>query len=150
MSEQPDRIDVVTSLIRVAFLVNSAYAASGRETGVTPQQGQVLSLLRAKPYGMGELRDKLGLAKSTTTGLIELLERNGLVERRPGVPTPQSVQADLTEAGREVANRFYDATRRRVDALLAPLSADERATAEALLAEVVRRDDVAMIFPEAG
>lgn len=148
MGDQDGRIGTVTALIRVAFLVNAAYAQSGREHGVTPQQGQVLSLLRARSYGMGELRDKLGLAKSTTTGLVEVLERDGLVQRQAGTPTPQSVQVDLTARGRGVADGFYAATRSRVESLLDPLDDAGRATIEAVLAQVVRRDDVSAIFPE--
>jgi len=148
VGEQNGRIRVETALIRVAFLVNGAYAESGREYGVTPQQGQLLCLLRPKPYGMGELRDRLGLAKSTTTGLVEVLERDGLVRRRPGTPTPQSVQVALTEHGRAVANGFYAATHHRVSALLDPLDEGGRETIEDLMSLVVRRDDVSMIFPD--
>jgi DNA-binding MarR family transcriptional regulator len=146
VGEQGERIRLVTGLVRVAFLVNAAYAESGRRYGVTPQQGQLLCLLRPKPYGMGELRTKLGLAKSTTTGLVDLLERDGLVRRQPGTPTVRSVQVDLTEPGRQIADRFYAATRQAIELFLEPLNLAERDAMEGLLGRVVRRDDVSMIF----
>src|ERR1700712_4784060 len=99
MGEHDGKIRLVTGILRLAFLVNAAYAETGRELKVTPQQGQLLSLLRPKSCGMGELSAKLGLAKSTTTGLIEILERDGLVKRQAGMPTGRSVQVDLTDAG---------------------------------------------------
>ncbi|KYH43716.1 MarR family winged helix-turn-helix transcriptional regulator [Branchiibius sp. NY16-3462-2] len=148
MDSKGGRVHIVTALVRVAFLVNAAYAESGREYGVTPQQGQLLCLLRPKSYGMGELRTKLGLAKSTTTGLVEVLERDGLVQRQAGWPTPQSVQVSLTEAGRTLADRFYHATHDRVAELLEPLGPDRRDALEAIMEDVVRRDDVSMIFPD--
>jgi DNA-binding MarR family transcriptional regulator len=146
MGEQHGQIRLVTGLLRVAFLVNAAYAESGRELGVTPQQGQLLSLLRAKPYGMGELTAKLGLAKSTTTGLVEILERDRLVRRQVGVPTGRSVQVDLTETGRAIADRFYTAINQRVEAMLESLDAAERENVRVLIERVVDRDDVSMIF----
>jgi DNA-binding MarR family transcriptional regulator len=146
MSEQPGQIRLVTGILRVAFLVNAAYAEVGREVKVTPQQGQLLSLLRPKPYGMGELSRKLGLAKSTTTGLVEILERDGLVLRRAGMPTGRSVQVDLTKAGRKVAFQFYSAINQRIESILEPLDGDERETVRALIERVVDRDDLSMTF----
>jgi DNA-binding MarR family transcriptional regulator len=150
MTEQHGKIRLVTGILRVAFLVNAAYAEVGKELKVTPQQGQLLSLLRPKPYGMGELNAKLGLAKSTTTGLVEILERDGLVNRRAGMPTGRSVQVDLTETGREIADRFFIAINRRVEGMLKPLSTREREIVRALVERVVDRDDVSMTFIDAG
>jgi DNA-binding MarR family transcriptional regulator len=137
---------LVTGILRVAFLVNTAYAETGKELNVTPQQGQLLSLLRPKPYGMGELNAKLGLAKSTTTGLVEILERDGLVKRQSGMPTGRSVQVDLTEVGRDTANRFFTAINRKVEEFLEPLGAGERETVRALIERVVDREDLSMTF----
>jgi DNA-binding MarR family transcriptional regulator len=146
VDEREEPLRLVTALVRMAFLINAAYSESGRRYGLTPQQGQLLCLLRPKPYGMGELRDKLGLAKSTTTGLVDVLERDGLVERRTGTPTSRSVEVDLTRRGRESADRFYDATSEKIESVLEPLDEEERATVAALVSRVVRRDDVSMVF----
>jgi DNA-binding MarR family transcriptional regulator len=145
MGEEGERIRIVTALVRSAFLVNAAYAESGRRFGLTPQQGQLLCLLRPKPYGMGELCAKLGLAKSTTTGLVDVLERDGHVERRPG-SVPRSVQVSLTGTGRVVADDFYTATHQKIETLLDPLDSAEREATELSLGKIVRRDDVSMIF----
>jgi DNA-binding MarR family transcriptional regulator len=149
MSEQQGQIRLVTGILRVAFLVNTAYAKAGREMKVTPQQGQLLSLLRPKPYGMGELNAKLGLAKSTTTGLVEILERDGLVKRQAGTPTGRSVQVDLTRTGRKVADRFYAAINQRIEEMLEPLDTSERESIRALIERVVDRDDLSMTFVDA-
>jgi DNA-binding MarR family transcriptional regulator len=149
MSRQPGHIRLVTGILRVAFLVNAAYAETGRELKVTPQQGQLLSLLRPKAYGMGELNAKLGLAKSTTTGLVEILERDGLVVRQAGKPTGRSVQVDLTEAGRKIADMFYSAINQKIEGMLEPLDAGEQETVRALVERVVDRDDLSMTFIDA-
>jgi DNA-binding MarR family transcriptional regulator len=149
MSEQHGKIRLVTGVLRVAFLVNAAYAETGRELKVTPQQGQLLSLLRPKPYGMGELNAKLGLAKSTTTGLVEILERDGLVRRQAGTPTGRSVRVDLTKLGRKVADEFFAAINQKIEGMLEPLGAGERETVRALVERVVDRDDLSMTFIDA-
>jgi DNA-binding MarR family transcriptional regulator len=146
MSTQPGKIRLATGILRIAFLVNAAYGEVGRELRVTPQQGQLLSLLRPKPYGMGELNAKLGLAKSTTTGLVEILERDGLVKRQAGMPTGRSVQVDLTATGREIADRFFMAINRKIEEMVKPLDAVERETVRALVERVVDRDDLSMTF----
>ncbi len=135
----------MTALVRGAFLVNAAYAESGRRFGLTPQQGQVLCVLRSRSFGMGELTTSLGLAKSTTTGLVDVLERHGFVARQAG-DSSRSVRVSLTTSGRAVADRFYDATRQRIDAMLEPLDDAERATVATLVGRVTDSLDVSMIF----
>ncbi|PRY44831.1 DNA-binding MarR family transcriptional regulator [Umezawaea tangerina] len=138
-----------TALIRSAFLVNAAYARSGREFGVTPQQGQLLSILRGRPYGMTELGTVLGLAKSSVTGLVDRTERGGLVRREPDPDDSRAVRVALTPHGGELAERFYTETHRRIEQLPGSLSAAELETLTDLLARVVDDHDVSAIFMEA-
>src|ERR1700727_1687457 len=87
---------IAAALVRSAFLVNAVYAESGREHGLTPQQGQLLCVLMAQPYGMSELGAMLGLAKSSLTGLVDRTERNGLVRREPDPQDTRAVRGALT------------------------------------------------------
>ena len=98
MGKQDDgQIGVVAALVRSAFLVNAVYAASAREHGLTQQQGQLLCVLMARSYGMGELGVVLGLAKSSLTGLVDRTERNGLVQREPDPQDTRAVRVALTK-----------------------------------------------------
>ncbi|HEY1176577.1 MAG TPA: MarR family transcriptional regulator, partial [Phytomonospora sp.] len=81
MARAEEKMSVVTAMVRATFLVNAAYAASGREYGLTPQQGQLLCVLMPQPYGMSELGGMLGLAKSSLTGLVDRTAKLGLVRR---------------------------------------------------------------------
>jgi DNA-binding MarR family transcriptional regulator len=152
MAEPGDEIGIVGALVRSAFLVNAVYAESGREHGLTPQQGQLLCVLMGKPYGMGELGATLGLAKSSLTGLVDRTERNGLVRREPDPQDLRAVRVALTPEGRRLAEAFYVETCRRVAGLPAGLSADERHTLASLLGRVVLDNEVPMVFlePDAG
>lgn len=148
MAEPGGEMGVVAALVRSAFLVNAVYAESGREHGLTPQQGQLLCVLMGKPYGMGELGVTLGLAKSSLTGLVDRTERNGLVRREADPQDMRAVRVALTSQGRRLAEEFYVETCRRVAELPAGLSAAERDTLAALLGRVVLDNEVPMVFLE--
>ena len=141
-------IGVVAALVRSSFLVDAVYTQSGREHGLTPQQGQLLCVLMAQPYGMGELGAMLGLAKSSLTGLVDRTERNGLVQREADPRDTRAVRVALTPQGSSLAAEFYDETCRRIEGLPAGLSAAERDTLADLLGRVVLDNQVPMVFME--
>ena len=149
MGTQDDgQIGVVAALVRSSFLVDAVYAESGREHGLTPQQGQLLCVLMAQPYGMSELGAMLGLAKSSLTGLVDRSERNGLVRREPDTNDARAVRVALTPRGSRLAEQFYAETCRRIEQLAAGLGAAERDTLAELLGTVVRDNEVPVVFRE--
>ncbi|MFE0457609.1 MarR family winged helix-turn-helix transcriptional regulator [Streptomyces sp. NPDC058914] len=139
---------VVTALVRSAFLVNAVYAESSRAYGITPQQGQLLCVLMPQPYGMSELGEVLGLAKSSLTGLVDRTVQRGLVRREPDPRDGRAVRVGLTEEGARLAHAFYDETCRRVEALPSALSGSERDRLAALLARVVLDNKVPEVFTD--
>lgn len=142
------QIGIVAALVRSTFLVDAVYAQSGREHGLTSQQGQLLCVLMAQPYGMGELGAMLGLAKSSLTGLVDRTERNGLVQRESDPRDTRAVRVALTPQGSKVAEEFYAEACRRIEQLPAGLTATERDTLAALLGRVVQDNKVPVVFLE--
>ncbi|MFF4778908.1 MarR family winged helix-turn-helix transcriptional regulator [Microtetraspora fusca] len=141
-------IGIVAALVRSSFLVNAVYAKSAREYGLTPQQGQLLCVLMARPHGMSELGAMLSLAKSSLTGLVDRTERNGLVRREPDPQDTRAVWVALTAQGSKVAGEFYTETCRRIEELPGSLNPAERDTLAALLGRVVLDNEVPAIFLE--
>jgi DNA-binding MarR family transcriptional regulator len=139
---------VVAALVRGAFLVNAVYTESAREHGLTMPQGQLLCVLMARPYGMGELGTALGLAKSSLSGLVDRCERNGLVRREPDHTDTRAVRVALTPRGSSLAETFYAETCRRVEKLPAGLAAADRESLAGLLGRVVLDNDVPVVFLE--
>lgn len=146
--EDEGRIGVVAALVRSSFLVNAVYAESGREYGLTPQQGQLLCVLMARSYGMSELGAVLGLAKSSLTGLVDRTERNGLVRREPDPQDTRAVRVSLTVQGVRLAGDFYAGTSRRVEELSAGLGPAERDMLAGLLGRIVSDNEVPVVFME--
>jgi DNA-binding MarR family transcriptional regulator len=148
VKDDDGRIGAVAALVRSTFLVNAVYAESAREYGLTSQQGQLLCVLMAQPYGMGELGAILGLAKSSLTGLVDRCERNGLVERGPDAHDSRAVRVALTQRGRSFGEDFYVETCRRVAQLTTGFTAAERDTLGELLGRVVLGNKVPVVFLE--
>jgi DNA-binding MarR family transcriptional regulator len=149
VSEHDDgQIGIVPALVRSAFLVNAVYTESAREHSLTSQQGQLLCVLMAHPYGMTELGATLGLAKSSLTGLVDRTERNGLVRREPDPRDTRAVRVTLTPQGSKLAAEFYAETCRRVGRLSASLRADDRDTLAGLLGRIVLDNKVPVVFLE--
>ena len=139
---------VVTALVRSAFLVNAVYAGASRSYGVTPQQGQLLCVLLPQPYGMSELGEMLGLAKSSLTGLVDRTSQRGLVRREADPRDGRAVRVGLTDEGAVLARELYDETCRRVEGLPSGLSGAERDRLAVLLARVVLDNKVPEVFIE--
>lgn len=148
MAKPEENMSIVTAMVRATFLVNAVYAASGREYGITSQQGQLLCVLMAEPVGMSELGTRLGLAKSSLTGLVDRTAKLGFVRREPDPVDGRAVRVALTGEGLVVAEEFYAETCRRVDALSAGLDPAERERLAALLGRVVVDNDVPAVFLE--
>ncbi|MFE3452657.1 MarR family winged helix-turn-helix transcriptional regulator [Nonomuraea sp. NPDC059194] len=142
------QIGVVAGLVRSTFLVNAVYADSAREYGITSQQGQLLCVLMAQPYGMSELGAVLRLAKSSLTGLVDRTERNGLVDRKPDPQDSRAVRVTLTRRGSRLAEEFYVETCRRIEKLTSGLAAGERDALAGLLGRVVQDNAVPVVFME--
>jgi DNA-binding MarR family transcriptional regulator len=140
------QIGVVAALVRSTFLVNAVYAVSAQEHGITSQQGQLLCVLMAQPYGMGELSAMLGLAKSSLTGLVDRVERNGLVRRESDPQDSRAVRIALTPEGSRLAEEFYADTCRRIDQLPVGFTARERDTLADLLGRMVMDNKVPVVF----
>jgi DNA-binding MarR family transcriptional regulator len=60
----------------------------------------MLHLHRRGPTALGDLADELDTTPRNITGLVDHLERDGLVERVPDAEDRRSVRACLTEAGK--------------------------------------------------
>jgi DNA-binding MarR family transcriptional regulator len=72
------------------------------EHGLSEGRMRLLFLLRGEQnLTLGELAAILGVSPRNVTGLVDMLERDGLVERVPDVEDRRAVRARLTEAGRD-------------------------------------------------
>ena len=65
------------------------------------RMGVLFRLFRCGDLPLGEMAEDLAMTPRNVTGLVDHLERDGLVERVPDTEDRRSVRARLTPAGRE-------------------------------------------------
>lgn len=114
--------------------------------GVTvPQSGVMRVLQRRGALPIGTLAEKLFLKTSTVSGIIDRLERDGMVSRLRGNSGDRRVvHVSLTEQGLELATRLpstsFDTLRRALDRLT-PEEANGLLNTLNRLLELVREDE---------
>jgi len=84
----------------------------GAASELSPIQLYALVLLGEEPLRIGALADKLGLATSTVTRLVDRLERMGLAVRHVSASDRRAVTVKLTSMGKRVEAA---AAKRRLD-----------------------------------
>jgi DNA-binding MarR family transcriptional regulator len=88
------------------------------------------------PQTPADLADKAGVTRATITGLVDTLERDGLVRREHDSGDRRMMLVHLTEKGRSALEGILPEHFRRMAALMAPLSEHERKTLVRLLNKV--------------
>jgi DNA-binding MarR family transcriptional regulator len=91
------------------------------------------------PRTPAELADLCGVTRATMTGLIDTLERDGLVTREPDPVDRRMMSVKLTPRGNERLSEVLPGHFRRMAALMAGLTEAERKTLVALLLKILDR-----------
>ncbi len=94
--------------------------------GLTWPQAFTVEALAGGALTMGELGTRMGVAESTATRILNVLVRDGLVERKPGESDRRQVRASLTAKGRTMAQKLVACRERGIAELIAPLSSAQR------------------------
>jgi DNA-binding MarR family transcriptional regulator len=105
------------ALATIRFLAKKMHSSMERwadRHGLSEGRFQILMRLQHRPDGrstMGDLATMLDVSPRTITGLVDNLERDGLVRRVDDPDDRRSVYAEVTAKGRErVKALFRDAT----------------------------------------
>ncbi|MEV6156208.1 MarR family transcriptional regulator [Nonomuraea sp. NPDC052129] len=127
------------ALVRMSHLVQHEFADVSREYDLTPQQAQLLCMLIDGPVGMTELSKLLHLEKSSLTGLVDRVERRGLVIRIAAPRDRRACQIELTAQGARLANDSHGEITRRLDAAAEALSQDDRQRLPVVIAQLLEQ-----------
>jgi DNA-binding MarR family transcriptional regulator len=99
---------VVTSVMRVQQIFLARADEVLRPMGLTFARYEVLMLLLFSREGslpLGKVGDRLQVHPASVTNAIDRLEAQGLVRRRPHPNDGRTTLAEITAAGRKLANR---------------------------------------------
>ena len=124
---------LAAALMRLSQLVAHVFADVSRSRDLTPQQAQLLCTLIEGPVGMSELGRLLHLEKSSLTGLVDRVERRGLVLRTRDSSDRRASQVGLTGQGARLAAESHEDVTARLEALAGELApADRKRVASAI------------------
>ncbi len=127
------------------LLVNRIDLASQpflRSRGLTVARWQVLCILMAQDGSrVTSLAELAGASQPVTSRVVDQMERDGLVERRPDPDDQRAAGVWLTDTGRDVLVDLLPRAAAVVDELLADLDEDEVDQLARLLVRVLARTE---------
>ncbi|MGN6252258.1 MAG: MarR family winged helix-turn-helix transcriptional regulator [Marmoricola sp.] len=102
------QMHAVTSLMRVQQLVLARLDGVLRPHGLTFARYEALVLLCFSSRGslpLGKMGERLQVHPTSVTSIVQRLEADGLITRRPHPEDGRAVLAEITEAGRALVER---------------------------------------------
>jgi DNA-binding MarR family transcriptional regulator len=137
---RPEEAGLAAALMRLSRFVLNLFAEVSRELELTPQQSQLLWRLLGGPVGMAELGRALHLGKSSVTGLVDRVERRGLVERVTDPRDRRAFQVRLTWDGARLATDSHRELTARLEKLTDELSPADRERLVAVIGDLMAGD----------
>ena len=142
----PEALTGITGfmLYWVTGLAGQFYAQAVGTVGLETQQVATLQLLDIEgPMVQARLAERLRINKATMVGILNGLETQGLVERRPYADDKRALEIHPTKAGREKAGEVERVNREADRIFFAALSGEERETFHALLSKLATSQSLA-------
>jgi DNA-binding MarR family transcriptional regulator len=133
-------------LVRLSFLVHSIYADVCAKHDLSPAQAQLLCVIKDQPRGMTELSRILGLERPGLSGLVDRVQRRGLVLREGVRHDRRAVLLTPTPTGKRVVEEFYGEVSDRLRRLVAGLPAAERRQFERIGSKILANECVPAVF----
>ncbi|MFE4360489.1 MULTISPECIES: MarR family winged helix-turn-helix transcriptional regulator [Streptomycetaceae] len=139
LSADPQAILVATRLMAAGARINQAGEVHFGRFGLSTGRYRLLADLEdhGGEKSPSQLAASLGVSRATVTGLVDGLEREGLVARRPSTEDGRGNVVILTARGADRLRELAPEHFARMQALVGGLSTEERATFLDLLGRVV-------------
>lgn len=94
---------------------------------------------RGGPKTPAELAEMAGCTRATMTGLIDSLERDGMVKREPDAQDRRMMRVVLTDSGRSLIQTMLPQHFQQVTQMMSGLNDEELRTLSSLLEKIVER-----------
>ncbi|MEI2700734.1 MAG: MarR family transcriptional regulator [Microthrixaceae bacterium] len=143
-------LDPAAALVRISFLVQSIYTRTAARHDLTPQQAQLLCIVKDEPRAMADLVTMLRIDKSSVSGLVDRIEQRGLLRRQQSNTDRRAVTVSATARGRKRAQAFYDDTQSQLDDVVAHLTEVDQGALAGALSQILAAEAVPAVFGETG
>ena len=133
-------VDATLVLLRVASDVFEGLSAHLARQDISQGRFMVMMLLDSAETGVGilpsEIAQQLGVTRATVTGLLDGLEKCGLISRQMHPDDRRAFCIEITPKGRSFLADLLPGHYRRIAGLMAHLDHDEQRQLVALLTKV--------------
>jgi DNA-binding MarR family transcriptional regulator len=141
-----DMVDVsacetVLRLLRTTNDLIEAFCEHLAHHGISQGRFTVLMMLNRAPDSPvmpSQLAERCGVTKASITGLVDSLERDGLVERLPSAEDRRAVFVQLSAKGREFLGRLLPHHFARTNELMSEFTPEDHAAMHHLLEKLAR------------
>jgi DNA-binding MarR family transcriptional regulator len=131
-------------LTQIGSHAASRFAERLTSLDLLPQHAGVLRMLgQSSGISQQELAARLDMHASRLVGLVDTLEKRGLVERQSSASDRRVYALHLTEAGRDTLKQLSAIARTHDDAMCDGLSPEERTQLFSLLERIAQRQGLA-------
>lgn len=117
-TEKNEAVEVSTIIRETVMLLKNCMAKGFEGMGITSTQGMVVgNLFRYKQMKVSELSKELGLSNSTVSGILDRMEKQGLVKRTRSEEDKRVVFVHLTEK----VETMHESLHKRSDEIVAEI-----------------------------
>lgn len=137
----PSASEAFLHLLRTGDAVFAAEGAFLGKHDISHGRFMVLMLLNRRaeePSTPAELADEAGVTRATMTGLVDTLQKDGLVTRKNNSQDRRTVLVQLTAAGRKLLAHILPGYFASVTRMMQPLNKTERTQFVTLLQKIQR------------
>ncbi|MBV9846601.1 MAG: MarR family transcriptional regulator [Kutzneria sp.] len=134
----PSAADVVINLVHACAMATDALGRQLRPHGLTPTGFRILAIIRiaGRPLRPAEIARQLRVTSGTVTGLLDSLQKAGLIRRVPHPSDRRMMEIELTPAAHRLQRHVFPvqfAAEKQMCGLLGP---SERETLVRLLGKL--------------
>jgi DNA-binding MarR family transcriptional regulator len=128
-SANPLATEAVMNTVRTADMAFDRIGRLLRPVGVSAAGGLVLGQLRDNgPLSPSEIGERLIVTRATVTGLLDSLERRGLIVRSPNPADRRGLLIEITPAGTDAVKQVRTIIHAQETAWMRAFTAEELAT----------------------
>lgn len=118
--------EIMDNIRRVFQVVNEQSKQVERETGLTgPQVWAIKVISKHSPVRVSDLATKMYLHPATIVGILDRLEKRGLISRTRSTEDRRVVEVNLTDDGRNLVIHSPEVASNKIANGLASLDSDE-------------------------
>ncbi|MBK1809670.1 MarR family transcriptional regulator [Clostridium sp. YIM B02505] len=126
MDEVNRGVELVRKLKNIGKLIKRSMGNHFEEMGLTQSQGMLIGVLcHQGDMKISDLSEKLGLSNSTVSGIIDRLEKQGLVERKRSKEDKRIVFVNVTEEFLKNFKENFSKVERKLERIASEATTEE-------------------------